>query len=128
MANEQNLVQNNPNFTREQVEEIRRKGGQRSAEVKKKKAALRDVTAIVLGSPAPMSETAIKKLAKQFGVPEKDITVQFIATLEQGKRAMKGDRAALEYLRDTAGERPKDSVEMDMRLPVFFKGEDELEE
>ena len=65
---------------------------------------------MILGAQAPISKQAVAKLAKQFGIPQKDITVQFVATLEQSKKALKGDRAALEYLRDTAGENVKDML------------------
>lgn len=108
--NEENLINKNKSLTREQKRELLSKAGKRSAQVKKEKKALRDVTTLILGAQAPISKQAVAKLAKQFGVPQKDITVQFVATLEQSKKALKGDRAALEYLRDTAGENVKDML------------------
>lgn len=108
--NEENLINKNKNLTREQKHELLSKAGKKSAQVKKEKKAMREVTTLILGAQAPISKSAIAKLAKQFGVPQKDITVQFVATLEQSKKALKGDRAALEYLRDTAGENVKDML------------------
>lgn len=108
--NEENLINKNKSLTREQKRELLSKAGKRSAQVKKEKKALREVTTLILGAQAPISKQAVAKLAKQFGVPQKDITVQFVATLEQSKKALKGDRAALEYLRDTAGENVKDML------------------
>ena len=108
--NEENLINKNKSLTREQKRELLSKAGKRSAQVKKEKKALREVTTLILGAQAPISKQAVAKLAKQFGIPQKDITVQFVATLEQSKKALKGDRAALEYLRDTAGENVKDML------------------
>ena len=108
--NEENLINKNKSLTREQKRELLSKAGKRSAQVKKEKKAMREVTTLILGAQAPISKQAVAKLAKQFGIPQKDITVQFVATLEQSKKALKGDRAALEYLRDTAGENVKDML------------------
>ena len=44
------------------------------------------------------------------------------------QKAMKGDVKAAEWIRDTAGQKPVDTMSMSMNLPVFFEGEDELEE
>ena len=109
-VNEENLINKNKSLTREQKRELLSKAGKRSAQVKKEKKAMREVTTLILGAQAPISKQAVAKLAKQFGIPQKDITVQFVATLEQSKKALKGDRAALEYLRDTAGENVKDML------------------
>jgi hypothetical protein len=58
----------------------------------------------------------------------KNISVQEAILIAQIQKAMKGDTKAAEYVRDTMGQRPVDSVDMTMNLPVFFEGEDELEE
>ena len=58
----------------------------------------------------------------------KNINVQEAILIAQVQKAMKGDTRAAEYVRDTIGQKPVDSVVMTMNLPVFFDGEDELEE
>ena len=39
-------------------------------------------------------------------------SVQEVATAAMARRAMQGDRGALEYIRDTAGEKPTDRQEI----------------
>lgn len=43
------------------------------------------------------------------------------------QRAKESDKG-FETLRDTIGEKPVDNMNMNMNLPVFFEGEDNLEE
>ena len=58
MANVQNLIQNQ-GLSREKVLEVNRKGGLRSAEVQKKKRALRDI--MINFSNGELKEKQLKK-------------------------------------------------------------------
>ena len=42
-------------------------------------------------------------------------------------KAAKGDVRAAEYVRDTIGQKPDSKMNIDMKLPVLFEGEDDLE-
>ena len=44
--------------------------------------------------------------------PDRKLTVSEISVLKVAKKAMKGDIAALQFLRDTAGEKPIEKVEV----------------
>lgn len=57
-----------------------------------------------------------------------NITVQDAMLIAQVQRALKGDTRAAEFIRDTLGQKPTDAVNMQLTLPVFFEGEDEIEE
>ena len=48
--------------------------------------------------------------------------------IAQIQKAMKGDTRAAEYVRDSIGQKPSESMNMAVNLPVFFEGEDNLEE
>jgi hypothetical protein len=58
----------------------------------------------------------------------KNINVQEAMIISMLQRAMRGDVKAAEWIRDTAGQKPVENMNMNMNLPVFFEGEDELEE
>ena len=58
----------------------------------------------------------------------KNISVQEAMIISMLQRAMKGDVKAAEWVRDTAGQKPVDNANVNMNLPVFFEGEDDLEE
>ena len=44
--------------------------------------------------------------------PDRRLTVSEISVLKVAKKAMRGDIAALQFLRDTAGEKPVEKVEV----------------
>jgi len=44
------------------------------------------------------------------------------------QKAVKGDVQAATFIRDSLGEKPDSKVNLDMKLPVIFMGEDELDE
>ncbi len=97
MANTQNL--RTP--TSEEAREIGRKGGKRSAEVRKKRKTLREGLLILLQ----------EQLKDESGnITDKTTQDAIIAGLV--KRAVKGDTRAFEIIRDTIGEKPAENVIM----------------
>ena len=63
-----------------------------------------------------------------FALKGENITVQEAMAIAMLQKAMKGNVKAAEWIRDTAGQKPVDNMNMNMNLPVFFEGEDDLEE
>lgn len=94
MANEQNLKPFNQLTVKEQ-REIQKKGGQRSAEARKEKKLFKE------------------EILKRMGEKDwNDIVDKLI------ERAKKNDKS-FEILRDTIGQKPKEEVEHEVKLPVF---------
>lgn len=117
------------NMTPEQRRECGRKGGIASGESKRKKKAIRETLDVLLAMPVKSGKYADIESVKNFAALKgKNINVQEAMVISMLQRAMKGDVKAAEWIRDTAGQRPVDNVNMSMNLPVFFEGEDDLEE
>lgn len=97
-----------------------RKGGIKSGEARRKKAAMRDVAAMILGLKPELSQGAKKQL-ENMGIDVEEVTMQTMALLKQSEKAAKGDLAALTFLRDTAGERPREGVDLSHTMTDDFK-------
>lgn len=107
--------------SKDEAKELGQKGGIASGVVRRKKAAMKDVAAMVLGLKRKVSEKTIAQLA-DMGIDADEITTQTLALMKLGDKAIAGDIKALEVLRDTAGEKPKDNV----ALSHAFMGDFEI--
>lgn len=116
-------------MTPEQRRENGRKGGIASGEAKRKKKAMRETLDVLLSMRMKNGKFAdIESITSFAALKGKNISVQEAMIISMLQRAMKGDVKAAEWIRDTAGQKPVDNMNMNMNLPVFFDGEDELEE
>lgn len=116
-------------MTPEQRRANGRKGGIASGEAKRKKKAMRETLDVLLAMPMKSGKFADIESIKNFAsLKGRNINVQEAMIISMLQRAMKGDVRAAEWIRDTAGQKPVDNMNMNMNLPVFFEGEDELEE
>ena len=97
--------------TIEEQQKIAQMGGIASGAVRRKKAAMKDVAAMVLGLKRKVSDKTIAQL-QEMGIDAEEITTQTLALMKLGDKAIAGDIKALECLRDTAGEKPTDKVDM----------------
>ena len=97
--------------TTEEQQKIAQMGGIASGAVRRKKAAMKDVAAMVLGLKRKVSDKTIAQLA-EMGIDAEQITTQTLALMKLGDKAIAGDIKALECLRDTAGEKPTDKLDM----------------
>ena len=86
-------------------------GGIASGAVRRKKAAMRDYVQFILGMKRKVSEKTLEQL-KEMGVTEDEVTGQTLALMKIMDKAIAGDIKAMEFLRDTAGEKPTDKVDM----------------
>lgn len=117
------------NMTPEQRRENGRKGGIASGEAKRAKKAMRERLEILLDLPMKDGKgTDIENIKNFAALKGKNITVQDAMMIAQIQKALKGDTTAAAFVRDTAGQKPTEDMNMSVNLPVFFKGEDELEE
>lgn len=128
MAGRKNLIKAE-DLTSEELRERARAGGIASGKARREKKAMRETLDILLSMPMKDGAAADVESIRSFAsIKGKNINVQEAILIAQVQKAMKGDTKAAEYVRDTIGQKPGESVEMTMNLPVFFEGEDELEE
>lgn len=99
MANEQNL---RPSEYKLSLEEAK-KGGKASAEARRRKRDLRLALEALL-------ESNVKK--KDLKGKEKNMTVAEAISMEQVRKALKGDSKAYEVVRDSAGQKPVDKIQV----------------
>jgi len=126
VTNEANL---DPVQSKEEARKRGRAGGIASGKARREKKLMRETLDIILSMPMKNGKKADVESIRSFAALKgKNISVQEAILIAQVQKAMKGDTKAAEYVRDTIGQKPGESIEMSMNLPVFFEGEDELEE
>ena len=126
MTNEQNL---DPVQSKEEARKRGRAGGIASGKARREKKKMRETLEILLSMPMKTGKyTDVDSIRNFAALKGKNISVQDAIMIAQIQKAMKGDTKAAEYVRDTIGQKPVDSVDMNMNMPVFFQGEDDLEE
>ena len=125
MSKENNLIPLNER-TKEEQREIARKGGVASGKARRKKKLLRQIIDEIGESRLNTNEA--KDIAKTLGIRQKDVTYDVAVMFKAVSEAMKGNIKAMEFMRDTRGQSPKNDggVNIDITIPVF-KGEDDLE-
>lgn len=118
-----------PVQSKEEAKKRGRAGGIASGKARREKKAMRETLDILLSMPMKDGAYADVESIQSFAsIKGKNISVQEAILIAQVQKAMKGDTKAAEYVRDTIGQKPGENVELSMNLPVFFEGEDELEE
>lgn len=126
MAGEENL---NPVKTKEEARARGRAGGIASGKARREKRLMRETLDLLLNMPIKDGTFADVESIRNFAsIKGKNISVQDAILIAQIQKAMKGDTRAAEYVRDTIGQKPTDSVDMNMNMPVLFEGEDAIEE
>ena len=126
MANNANLKKGNPETQfkagQEQVE-IARKGGKASAAKRREKKTMEQSLQILLNLAVsdstltdPTDDDAFNK------IKGKNLTVQDKILVEVIKKALKGDLKAIEFLRDTSGQKPVDNknIKQDVKVSNPF--------
>lgn len=109
--------------TKAEQREIARKGGIASGKARRDKKAMKETLETLLSMPLKGGKAAeleaIKNLA---AIKGKNITVQEAIMLAQIKKAIKGDTKAAEYIRDTSGNKPGESVMLSGNVNNPFEG------
>lgn len=134
MANEKNLVQYSGR-SREEAEELSRLGGvnsgetRRNPEWKAERKAMRRITDMLLGAKADLDDDE-RAAFERMGLDVDDMTVQAKLIWVQILKGYEGDTRAAEFVRDTVGEKPKDSMALsheltgETRLRLWFPNDD----
>lgn len=118
MANEENLMsidEVNSRRTREQHSNDSRKAGQASGKARREKKAMRELAQTILSMPVKKGKKTadIDKAKAVEDLVGKNLTVQEVALLKIAQSAMQGSTKDLEFLRDTAGEKPKETIKLE---------------
>lgn len=100
-------------MTAEERAEMGRKGGINSGISRRKKAAMKETLELLLELPLHSDGTVTAEDVKSFAdLKGKNIDIQTAILVAQIQKALKGSVASAEFLRDTAGERPEDIINL----------------
>ena len=98
-------------------------GGIASGKARREKKAMKDTLTALLSMPLRSGkESDIESIKNLAAVKGKNITVQEAIMLAQIQKAMKGDTRAAEFIRDSSGNKLKDSVEVSGAVNNPFAG------
>ena len=101
MANEQNLQKFTSEQSREEASKNGKKGGIASGEARRKKANMRERLLEILDMP--LKKGKIQGFENIADAADKNLTAQDAILLVALKKALKGDMRAIDFLRDTSG-------------------------
>lgn len=112
--NEQNLIKPKRDQTPEQRRAAASRAGKAAAKARRKKKELQEIAKTVLRMPFEGTDAELDELEGMSfeDYPDRKLTVSEISVLKVAKKAMRGDIAAIQFLRDTAGEKPIERVEV----------------
>jgi hypothetical protein len=111
---EKNKINNGINLiplnkrTKSEQREIAKKGGIESGKIRREKKQMKEIINDLFSKPVT-NQKIIDKL-KTLGYKDDEITNQIAITSSAFFKALKGDIKAMEFLRDTAGQKPKDEI------------------
>ena len=105
---------------RERSKKTRTAGGVASGKARREKKSMQELAKIVLNMPYEATDDELDELERicftEF--PDKHLTVGERSLLAVAKKAMKGDASALAFIRDTAGEKPAEKLEVSGNVEV----------
>lgn len=122
MANERNLLRPKRDRTAEQRRESARKAGKASAKARRERKAMSEIARIVLDMPLEAGDLKEIEGLSFEDYPDANLTLGQAAVLAVAKKAKRGDVQALMFLRDTAGEKPVEKVEVSGDVAEAAKG------
>lgn len=112
----------NPVKTEEEAREKGRKGGIASGKARREKKAMRETLELLLSMPMKDGKFADVESIKNFAsMKGKNIDVQTAISIAMIQRALKGDKGAAEFVRDTSGQKPTDNMNITGAVPVVLK-------
>ena len=112
--NDQNLIKPKRDQTAEQRKAAASKAGKAAAKKRREKKQMQEIAKIVLHMPFEGTDAQLDDLeGLSFeDYPDRKLTVSEISILKVAKKARRGDIAAIQFLRDSAGEKPVEQIEV----------------
>lgn len=102
-------------LSHEEARELGRKGGLKSAEVRRQKKNMAEALSLLLD--LEVKDKKIVKKLKSMGIKKEDVNNQMVMLISIFQKAFKGDVRAAEFIRDTSGQNPN-KPEMENSAPV----------
>ncbi len=128
MANEENLIPVTE-LTESEARELSKRGGIASGVARRKKKTMRDTINLALGLRSELTDAEIERYMR-FSFADEDIDNQAKIIMGIMKLAAEGDIRAAEFIRDTAGQKPKDSMALshevtgETKIKLWFPNDD----
>lgn len=114
MANEQNLKPGEYKLTLEE----QKKGGIASGKARKQKADFIKCAKALLD--CSLSESNKKMITNQYPeLTDEELSYRTMIVLKQLEKALKGDINSAKFIIDATGEKPKEDIQAEVKLPVF---------
>lgn len=114
-----NLKPNGRGFRTEEEERASQvKGGKASGETRRAQRDMRNAAKALLSMPIADSQKSMKSILKTLGVDEKDMDYSAGILAAMLMAAAKGNVKAATFLRDTAGYKPEEKLEIDADASV----------
>lgn len=114
MANEQNLRPGEYKLTLEE----QKKGGIASGKARKQKADFIKVAKALMN--CEISESNKQQIAQQFKeLTTEEISYRALILIKQLEKAVKGDINSAKFLIEATGEKPREEIDTEIKLPVF---------
>lgn len=114
MANEQNLRPGEYKLSQEEA----KKGGINSGIARRKKADFIKTAKAILD--CTLSEQNQKIIKSQYPeLEDSEINYRTMILLKQMEKALKGDINSAKFIVDTTGEKPKENINVETKLPIF---------
>lgn len=99
--------------------EISKKGGKAAQKKKREKKLMREQLEILMS--LPLKDEDLRKELKEIGLDTNDIDNQMAVIVSLWNKAISGDVKAIEVIRDTLGEKPKDEVVQNISMNNPYK-------
>ena len=99
--------------------ELQKLGAQKKKENNAKRRAIREDLDVLLKLTLKKGDLAtVDDVLSLEEAQEQNVTVQQAINIAMVQRALLGDVQAVQYIRDTVGEKPSDKVELDQSLTI----------
>lgn len=106
-------------MTPEQRSECGRKGAMASKEAKRKKKYMKEVLDVLLDMPLKKGKhNDVEDIRNFASLKGKNLNVQEAIMIAQVQKALKGDTNALQFIRDTIGQKQADSLNIGAEFGV----------
>lgn len=107
MANEKNLRPSEYKLSQEEA----KKGGIKSGEVRRQKKTMQEIAKYILSMSIQQGEKhSVEDIQNLAELKGKNISVDEAILIKQVEKALKGDLSSATFVRDTAGQKPKENI------------------
>ena len=109
----------NASRTREQHSKDSKKAGKASGKARRQRKQFKELFKSILETPLPQDE--LKAKIDEMGLEKEKKNYNTLLAMTTLNEALKGNMKAIELIRDTIGEKPKDEIEVKDVTPKWFK-------